>query len=99
MDISIEDRVFAEAEILIRDKGTVRSLAKRFNVSKSTVHFDLSKRLKRLNLLLFKKVDDILKFNLSERHIRGGVATKIKYFNLKQIQNINKKFAKKQIKK
>ena len=84
LDISIEERVFAEAEFLINYKGTVRSLAKRFNVSKSTVHFDLSRRLKRLNLSLFKKVDGILKFNLSERHIRGGNATKIKYIMMKK---------------
>lgn len=83
LDISIEERVFAEAEFLVNYKGTVRSLAKRFNVSKSTVHFDLSKRLKRLNLPLFKSIDSILKFNLSERHIRGGNATKIKYERMK----------------
>jgi len=83
LDISIEERVFAEAEFLVVNNGTVRSLAKRFNVSKSTVHFDLSKRLKWLNLALFKKVDNILKFNLKERHIRGGNATKNKYIKLK----------------
>ncbi len=82
MRTNIDERVFAEAEVLLKDKGTVRSLAKQFKVSKSTVHFDLSKRLKKLNYSLFEKVDKILKFNLSERHLRGGIATKNKYKKL-----------------
>lgn len=82
MRVNIDERVYAEAEFLLKDKGTVRSLAKHFGVSKSTVHFDLSKRLKKLNYSLFKKVDKILKFNLSERHLRGGIATKNKYKKL-----------------
>lgn len=84
MDISIEERVFAEAQFLIGNNGTVRSLAKRFNVSKSTVHFDLSKRLKRLNFNLAFEVDKILKKNLRERHLRGGMATKQKYLRLRR---------------
>ena len=82
MRTNIDERVFAEAEFLLKDKGTVRSLAKQFKVSKSTVHFDLSKRLKKLNYSLFEKVDKILKFNLSERYLRGGIATKNKYKKL-----------------
>ena len=76
---NIEERVYKEAMYILEEKGTVRSIASKFNVSKSTVHFDLSKRLKKLNLSLFLKVDSLLKFNLSERHIRGGEATKNKY--------------------
>lgn len=84
LDKSIEERVFAEANFLLLHKGTVRSLAKNFGVSKSTVHFDLSRRLKKLNLALFERVDRVLKINLKERHIRGGDATKRKFAVLKK---------------
>lgn len=76
---NIEERVYKEAMFILEKRGTVRSIASEFNVSKSTVHFDLSKRLKKLNLSLFLEVDNLLKLNLSERHIRGGEATKNKY--------------------
>lgn len=84
MDISIEERVFAEAEFLISHKGTVRSVAKNFGVSKSTVHFDLSRRLRKLNAAVFKRVDAVLKFNLKERHLRGGDATRKKFEAIKK---------------
>lgn len=79
MKRNIEIRVFNEAEFILKNKCTVRQMSKYFFVSKSTVHFDLSFRLKMLDLALFKKVDKVLKFNLSQRHLRGGEATKIKY--------------------
>lgn len=82
MKDNIEERVYREARLILEKKGTVRSISKVFNVSKSTVHFDLSRRLKKLNFDLFLKVDKLLKINLSERHIRGGEATKNKYKNL-----------------
>lgn len=88
MKDNIEERIYEEARYILEKKGTVRSLAKIFNVSKSTVHFDLSKRLRKLDYNLFKKVDSILKFNLSQRHIRGGIATKKKY---EEEKNLNKK--------
>lgn len=87
MDISIEERVFAEADFLLLHKGTVRSVAKNFGVSKSTVHFDLSRRLRKLNAGLFEKVDKLLKINLKERHLRGGIATKKKFAAIKKIVN------------
>ena len=79
MKMSITSRIFAEADFILKSNGTVRSVAKIFGVSKSTVHNDLSKKLKRLNLSLYQKVNNLLKFNLAERHIRGGEATKKKY--------------------
>lgn len=82
MKKNIEARVLAEAEFILKTKNTVREMAKFFNISKSTVHFDLSCRLKKLNNALFNKVDVVLKFNLSQRHIRGGDATKNKFKNL-----------------
>ena len=77
--MSITSRIFAEADFILKSNGTVRSVAKIFGVSKSTVHNDLSRKLKRLNISLYQKVNNLLKFNLAERHIRGGEATKKKY--------------------
>ena len=79
MKKDIDSRVLLEAQLILESKGTVRSVAKLQNISKSTVHYDLSYRLKKINLTLYKKVNNLLKFNLSERHIRGGQATKNKY--------------------
>ncbi|MGN0798476.1 MAG: sporulation transcriptional regulator SpoIIID [Christensenellales bacterium] len=84
MEMSITSRVFAEADFILKSNGTVRSVAKCFGVSKSTVHNDLSKKLKRLNNSLYEKVNILLKFNLAERHIRGGEATKKKYKELEK---------------
>lgn len=90
MKRDIELRVFNEAHFLLKHKTTVRDISKYFYVSKSTVHYDLSIRLKKLNKELFCKVDKILKFNLSQRHLRGGKATKEKYEKLKFAQINNK---------
>ena len=79
MKNNIENRVYLEAKYIIKNKSTVRAMVKVFGMSKSTIHYDLSVRLKRLNFSLYKKVDKVLKYNLSQRHIRGGNATKIKY--------------------
>lgn len=79
MKNNIEKRVISEAKYIIKNKSTVRAMTKVFTVSKSTIHYDLSIRLKRLNFSLFKKVDKVLKYNLSQRHIRGGISTKNKY--------------------
>lgn len=83
----IEKRVYAEAKYILKNKCTVRSMVHNFKVSKSTIHYDLSVRLKCLKFSLFKKVDKILKYNLSQRHIRGGLSTKKKYV-LKQKNKI-----------
>ncbi len=79
MKQDIEIRVLEEAEYILKEKLTVRAVAKIFNISKSTVHYDLSYRLKKINKLLYDKVNKLLKFNLSVRHIRGGQATKLRY--------------------
>ena len=67
------------AEYLLRTKATVREAAKVFGYSKSTVHKDLSERLQQIDTEQYSKVKEVLDFNLSERHIRGGTATKKKY--------------------
>jgi len=75
----IEDRVIEFAEYIIENKATVRSTAKKFGISKSTVHKDVTERLEQINPSMAEKVRVILEENKAERHIRGGQATKAKY--------------------
>lgn len=79
MNISIMNRVIEEANYIIHTKETVRQLAQKFNVSKSTIHKDLHERLKKYDKNLYDSVDKILKFHTFIRHIRGGESTKKKY--------------------
>ena len=83
--ITIEERTITLAHYIIETKDTVRSTAKRFGVSKSTVHKDVSDRLLKINPILAKEVRAILDENKAERHIRGGLATKLKYLKEKQL--------------
>ena len=76
---SIEERCVILAKYLIDNKATVRAVAKEFGVSKSTVHKDVTQVLKSVDVNLYRKVKEILEINKSERHIRGGLATKLKY--------------------
>ncbi len=73
------DRSADLAEYIISHNSTVRATAKEFGISKSTVHKDITDRLRKVNPELFKKVRKILDINKKERHIRGGLATKAKY--------------------
>ncbi|MBE7083350.1 MAG: stage III sporulation protein D [Clostridiales bacterium] len=75
----IENRIIKEAEYIAETKATVRQTAKVFHFSKSTVHKDVTERLKFLDHDLYKSVKAVLEINLKERHIRGGEATKRKY--------------------
>lgn len=77
--ISIDERVIAIAKYIIDTKDTVRGAATKFGISKSTVHKDVSQRLLKINPVLAKEVRVILDENKAERHIRGGMATKLKY--------------------
>ena len=79
----VEERAVELGEYIIQNKATVRKTAKKFGVSKSTVHKDVSERLKYINLKLYKQVKDVLEINKSQRHIRGGLATKNKYENIR----------------
>ena len=79
--ISIEERAINLAQYIIDSKDTVRGTAKKFCISKSTVHKDITERLEKINPILAKKVREILNENKAERHIRGGMATKLKYLN------------------
>lgn len=76
---SIEERAISLAHYIIESKDTVRGAAKKFGISKSTVHKDVSERLKKINPSLAKEVRAVLDENKAERHIRGGMATKLKY--------------------
>ena len=83
-NISIEERAVKLAHYIIDSKDTVRGAAKRYGISKSTVHKDLPERLRKINPSLAKEVRLILDENKAERHIRGGMATKIKYLHMKE---------------
>ena len=82
--ISIDERAIELAHYIIDSKDTVRGAAKRYGVSKSTVHKDVSERLLKINPELASEVREILNENKAERHIRGGMATKLKYSHLKE---------------
>ena len=75
----IEERVMELAHYILENQSTVRATAKKYNISKSTVHKDLTERLSELNPGLAKSVHKILDKNKAERHIRGGLATRKKY--------------------
>ena len=75
----MEERAERLALYIIENRTTVRAAAKRFGISKSTVHKDLSERLPRFNRSLYGKVKGVLEENKAERHIRGGIATRKKY--------------------
>lgn len=77
--ISIEERAISLAQYIIDSKDTVRGTAKKFGISKSTVHKDVSERLIHINPALAADVREVLDENKAERHIRGGMATKLKY--------------------
>lgn len=75
----VEERAVSLGEYIVEHKSTVRAAAKAFDVSKSTVHMDVSERLQRINPALYSEVREVLDINKAERHIRGGRATKEKY--------------------
>ena len=83
--VTIEERAITLAHYIIETKETVRSTAKKFGVSKSTVHKDVSDRLLKINPILAREVREILDENKAERHLRGGMATKLKYLKKKGI--------------
>lgn len=86
----VEERAAMLGEYIIESKATVRSAAKKFGISKSTVHKDVSQRLKSVNPNMYKEVRQILDTNKNQRHIRGGIATRNKYLMLKRTINKTK---------
>ena len=77
----VEERAVELGAYIVENKATVRAAAKKFGVSKSTVHMDVSKRLERVNPQLFLEVRQVLDVNKAQRHIRGGIATREKYLH------------------
>ena len=85
-NVMIDERARKLAQYIIDTGDTVRGAAKKFGVSKSTVHKDVSDRLNKINPSLAKDVRKILDENKAERHLRGGMATKLKYMKEKEIE-------------
>lgn len=77
----IEERAIEIANYIIEEKATVRQAAKKFGVSKSTIHKDVTERLSQINKLLAARAREVLDVNKQERHIRGGLATREKYLH------------------
>jgi len=86
----IEERAVEVANFIIRSNATVRETAKKFGISKSTVHKDVTERLVKINPKLAVEARMVLEMNKSERHIRGGLATKEKYLTLTAPKLISK---------
>ncbi len=80
---SNKERCVIIGTYLVENKSTVREVASRFGISKSTVHKDVTQNLKRCNPILFEQVHEILETNKKERHLRGGEATKQKFLHAK----------------
>ena len=80
----IEERVLELAHYIVSTNSTVRAAAKKFRVSKSTVHKDVTERLLEVNPGLAAEVKDVLESNKAERHLRGGMATREKYQHAKE---------------
>lgn len=77
----IEERAVEVANYIVNSNATVRETAKRFGISKSTVHKDITDRVEKINPELGKNVRRVLEVNKAERHIRGGMATREKYLH------------------
>ena len=83
----LSERAISEGEYIVENNATVRSTAAVFGVSKSTVHKDVTVALKELDANLYGEVKKVLEKNLSERHIRGGLATKLKNEKIRELKN------------
>lgn len=86
-----QERCETLAQYLIENRTTVRAVAQRFGISKSTVHKDVTHTLRRINPPLFAQVKEILDINKNERHLRGGEATKQKYLAKMRPQSVNQR--------
>ncbi len=85
MNLSDDTRCVLLGEYIVEHRATVRACAKEFGISKSTVHKDVSVKLKKVNPGLYQKVKEVLEINKNERHIRGGQATKLKYLSAHKV--------------
>lgn len=83
MNYLVKERASMLGEYIVENNATVRATAKVFGISKSTVHMDVSQRLKKVDPSLYGQVRKVLEINKAQRHIRGGLATKKKYLSQK----------------
>ena len=88
----IEERVIDFARYIIENKATVRDTAKIFCISKSTVHKDVTERLKNINMQMYRQVKEVLDINKAQRHLRGGLATKQKYKEKQEVRSFANNF-------
>lgn len=86
-----DQRAVILGQYILENKATVRAAAKKFGISKSTVHKDVTERLSKEDRELYTQVRDVLEINKQERHIRGGLATKRKYENLSEYKKSSHK--------
>ena len=77
--VVVEERAVELGNYILEHKATVRAAAKRYGISKSTVHKEVAQRLKSIDPALYRGVKQILDVNKAQRHIRGGMATRMKY--------------------
>lgn len=89
MEFKIRKRVLEESDIFLSDRTTVRDVAKKMNISKSTVHKDFVERLPLINKEKYIEVSKLLEYNKNIRHLRGGEATKNLFLNKKQNLGFN----------
>ncbi len=89
MNKNFESRCILLGEYIAENKATVRQAAEVFSISKSTVHIDVTKRLREISPALAKEVNSVLQENKAQRHLRGGEATKEKYLRLKADKTID----------
>ncbi len=82
-----EDRAIELAHYIIENGATVRAAAKRYGISKSTVHKDITERLPKISVALASQVKKVLDYNKAQRHLRGGEATKHKYELIASVKN------------
>ena len=87
-----ESRIITLANYILENQTTIRATAKEFNIPKSTVHHDLSTKLKHIDHTLYKQVKVLLEKNFKNKHINGGESTRIKYEKLKKLINKNDEF-------
>lgn len=87
MKESIARRTIACAQYIADNQATLRQTAQAFGIGKSTVHADISKRLPRLDMGLYRQVYAVLSVNREERHLRGGESTRLKYLDKKTRQS------------
>ena len=83
----IEERAVEIADYIRENNATVRQTAKQFRISKSTVHKDVTERLLQINPSLAREARKVLDMNKSERHIRGGMATREKYLHRQECKS------------